>query len=1257
MDIEDYPPKDTFDKLTGLIKKERQLETSLYRCFERFLTTYYSTRDIYLNWPLKVLCDSLKRAHGEIPLVPGETLMAVVHSLLILSGKSGSISQEAMACLAEIGPIEFKSELLVSDSQTNVGSSTPVDVIISKLVEILFKSEGELARVCGSTLADILVHPHGRDHMMTTCDTEAKRILLAFERAGQNPKGSKGFDEGMVNFIDDNDLWNVVGKSHQEWIVGLVNKLLKCYPLGSLYHCLTESCTLSPELCETVLKFLIFDSLSTHSDDVSIILSHRINKFFNDHFESLEKAAAQPPRSESLRVMVSVIQYLRLRGETGNNSWSNNFLLANINYCHLAAAALTTGDNFLALNLASVWCHQHSLNSGWGSSEDAFTDNMMGEIVASGGREAISLLKIMFTASQNIGDKDRAMGLGRFMIHDPRSRISNLLLEGKMGLAASLCDSGLWTGVDVSSGLVSSLHSMGLHHTLASYIQSAEVCSQQMLEYQQECSWRLEAWDKLCPEEATKTFSGCVLGGLESCLRSQSEELSSWYEAGLNIVRSDIERLGIESSSAVYPVLSKLRQLSELVRLGDKDSINNVTMDALEERDKLPSSDFKHLEPILTQRLILLSKNGRQFLGNMALSTSKRAREADHLWVCNRIQKFYTNSEPSVRLEEAHVIFGQGQKEAGILLAKKLLTELDENDKSLKNCKILAKTNLSLGTWLYEQKSEANLKILEKYLLKSVSILKENLNDSNDEDLIDAYLAVASLTDKLYIQTRDFLNSSQFKERNEAMERNKKEASILTKAVNKEKDLNLPRVIKERFCRLDSTEAEEYKKQLLDYLKMSLDNYLSVLIYGNRSLAIYRLVSLWFSDSNHDLSEVSVILHSKLPSVSSDKMVPLLYQMAARMSLPTNSETDFSSVLFQVMVRLSRDHPHHAIPIILALLHAKEDEQFVDGSKSNKNKENDPRALASSKVVNELERNKEFKEMVFRYKFLCKSLIELAYLKADANKSGSLTIPAGQNILKIKDWNDVTVLTDTIPVKINKDYSKICGISKFPNKFSMVGGVNAPKKILCVGLDGKQRPQLVKGKDDLRQDAVMEQVFGLLNDLLKLNDETRKRKLNVRTYKVVPLSQRSGILEWCQNTQPIALFLEGHDKKSGAHKKYHPKEIDSRTCRQEMNKVSKSSIQSKLRVFKAVCSKFSPAMKYFFYEKFPSPGSYHQSVTAYTRSVAVNSMVGHILGLGDRHTNNILIDNFTVSLLDFNKLSFIFMCMCVFQIPGRNYPY
>merc|ERR1711915_745477 len=41
----------------------------------------------------------------------------------------------------------------------------------------------------------------------------------------------------------------------------------------------------------------------------------------------------------------------------------------------------------------------------------------------------------------------------------------------------------------------------------------------------------------------------------------------------------------------------------------------------------------------------------------------------------------------------------------------------------------------------------------------------------------------------------------------------------------------------------------------------------------------------------------------------------------------------------------------------------------------------------------------------------------------------------------------------------------------------------------------------------------------------------------------------------------------------------------------------------------------------------PSPGNYYNAQTAYTKSVATNSMVGHVLGLGDRHTNNILIDN------------------------------
>ena len=43
---------------------------------------------------------------------------------------------------------------------------------------------------------------------------------------------------------------------------------------------------------------------------------------------------------------------------------------------------------------------------------------------------------------------------------------------------------------------------------------------------------------------------------------------------------------------------------------------------------------------------------------------------------------------------------------------------------------------------------------------------------------------------------------------------------------------------------------------------------------------------------------------------------------------------------------------------------------------------------------------------------------------------------------------------------------------------------------------------VIQGRDDLRQDAVMQQVFGMVNSLLQKDQETRKRHLKVRTYKV-----------------------------------------------------------------------------------------------------------------------------------------------------------
>ena len=59
----------------------------------------------------------------------------------------------------------------------------------------------------------------------------------------------------------------------------------------------------------------------------------------------------------------------------------------------------------------------------------------------------------------------------------------------------------------------------------------------------------------------------------------------------------------------------------------------------------------------------------------------------------------------------------------------------------------------------------------------------------------------------------------------------------------------------------------------------------------------------------------------------------------------------------------------------------------------------------------------------------------------------------------------------------NCSYEKIVHISGFSAVFKLAGGVNLPKIITCAASDGSSSRQLVKGRDDLRQDAVMQQVW------------------------------------------------------------------------------------------------------------------------------------------------------------------------------------
>lgn len=270
--------------------------------------------------------------------------------------------------------------------------------------------------------------------------------------------------------------------------------------------------------------------------------------------------------------------------------------------------------------------------------------------------------------------------------------------------------------------------------------------------------------------------------------------------------------------------------------------------------------------------------------------------------------------------------------------------------------------------------------------------------------------------------------------------------------------------------------------------------------------------------------------------------------------------------------------------------------------------------------------------MLIRLYISCVALIRAANAQLEKTQ-----FPANEPLRHLRDLDLVHLPTVHLPINISGDYSKtIVTIVKWSSNFSYVGGINKPKKIECIGSNGKRYPQLLKGTDDLRQDAVMQQVFNIMNDMLVQSKITRKDRLHVQTYVIVPLSQRSGITEWCETTMPLTEYLVGTNRRHGAHERFRPQDWPPQKCREKLSQTtmrSGKSIDTVYKNYMNICEHIKPVFHHFFFEHFHNPGVWFERRMAYAHSLATTSMIGYILGIGDRHVSNILIDKSTAELV------------------------
>jgi ataxia telangiectasia mutated family protein len=121
----------------------------------------------------------------------------------------------------------------------------------------------------------------------------------------------------------------------------------------------------------------------------------------------------------------------------------------------------------------------------------------------------------------------------------------------------------------------------------------------------------------------------------------------------------------------------------------------------------------------------------------------------------------------------------------------------------------------------------------------------------------------------------------------------------------------------QRQCELDQQESGKIEEDRATFLQDAITNYLDCLKSGDKYdiRVMFRLCSLWFNNSGNQ--KVNKILKAKAKAIPSRKFLPLIYQIASRMSASDTSP--FQEVLSSIIQQAVVDHPYHSLYQIYAL--------------------------------------------------------------------------------------------------------------------------------------------------------------------------------------------------------------------------------------------------------------------------------------------------------------------------------------------------
>mmetsp|Transcript_155949 Transcript_155949/g.275568 ORF Transcript_155949/g.275568 Transcript_155949/m.275568 type:complete len:3044 (-) Transcript_155949:238-9369(-) len=826
-----------------------------------------------------------------------------------------------------------------------------------------------------------------------------------------------------------------------------------------------------------------------------------------------------------------------------------------------------------------------------------------------------------------------------------------------------------------SGGLDDALARLGLHAVIADAASPGDGASSAMWERRMESLWRLQQWGPVSGSDGFHTRMHSALSSLShisqpgamtdiaaAALERPLSGLVAQVTAGLHAGSPEHLRQGavqLQMLGSMFDVVEATAQDARAMTTSASNAVGSsaVSMSSLGTRwSQVDASSagqhFSLLEPLHALRGTLLTLTAPpltvlRFRTAMATQARSAAQTHRALGLLEEAQRLASGA-PRVdvlrlRWEQARCFWELHDQQQAISIARAVAGECQREkrrDLPAAERTWMARVLSDTGLWLSLSRLEEPDVICRDYFDRAVTLnpsdaqprrqlaeildarLSEELaRQSSFESSVARNLARSTMTEHTALQ-KDI----------EALERNSR---------GRENELRQMRASLQNLNkqmhddqRREQGEREKVKTLALNCIQ-HLGRCLAEASDQNLTKVACRFVSLWF-DYSH-LPEITAAVKEAIQKCSAlVPLAPFFYQLASRLG---TQDRDFQKTLEELLEQIVAQSVHALWPLLL-IKNGGEIPKDMRGA--DRFVPDNKKIDAAKRVLERLRRNGAVKASLEAVEVLSKFYLDIAFFAVDKkNREAEIRLNA------MKHYQQAKRVMGTVPVPTASPPAPggppVPCIKNFVESILIAKqGLSAPKIVRLYDTTGVEHQQMVKGMDDLRQDAVMQQLFRLLNDVFAESPRARQAGVRLRTFQVVPLSPCAGIMEFVTGTATIGELLTGNNNpQQGAHHRYRPEDWTHNQCRKRMQEAREAAAQGPPGSERAVLetafaetsSHFRPVMHLVFLEYFPSPVDWHRARQDYARSAAVSSMVGYVVGIGDRHTNNILFDQKTGELV------------------------